>query len=483
MNKAHTWLDFSSARDLLARREITAVELLEFMLERIEAQNPTLNAFVDVLRESASEQARIADRELAQGRSRGPLHGITLGVKDIIDVEGATTRAGSRSLRNGPATRDAACVARLRKAGAIVIGKLHTHELAAGITSDNAVFGRAHNPWSVAHIPGGSSGGSAIATAAGLVHCAIGTDTGGSIRIPAAFCGVVGLKGTLGRVSRHGVLGRSSTMDHVGPIARRVRDAALIFETMAGHDDADDHSSRRPVPSLVDALSGDLRGIHVGVLTGAFFESDVDRQIADSFENALAAITAAGAQLRSVSFEPAEAAHAAGYLIAFAEAASLQQDALRERPQDFGADVRAQLQAAGFISAAQYISALRVRTRIQRALGQLLTEVEVLLLPTVPILPPRCDEPPSTNQSLLCARNTRLFSVAGVPAVTVPAGFSREGLPMGLQIVGRPFDEATMLRVADAYERATQWYTRTPTDAIPNPDSTVTTTLHASPTA
>jgi aspartyl-tRNA(Asn)/glutamyl-tRNA(Gln) amidotransferase subunit A len=473
MTALSPWLDLVGARDLVARREVTAVALLESILAQIDAMNPSVNAFVTVMADEAYAQAQKADRDLAQGRSQGPLHGVTLGVKDIIDVERVPTRAGSRSMEDIAAPRDAACVARLRAAGAIVLGKLHTHELAAGITSDNALFGRARNPWNPTFIPGGSSGGSAIATAAGMVHCALGSDTGGSIRIPAAFCGVVGLKGTLGRVSRRGVLTRSWTMDHVGPLTRTVRDAALVFEAMAGHDAADEYSSRRPVGTLADALGGDLRGIRAGLLTGSFFESDVDREVASAFEAATTVIRSRGATLRGVAFDLAEAAHAAGYVIAFAEAAAVQADRLCERPEDFGADVRAQLRAAEFISATQYLRALSVRSRVQEAIGRLLIEVDVLLLPTVPIMPLRCTETPSSEKLLLCARNTRLFSVAGVPAITIPAGFSREGLPIGLQIVGRPFDEATIVRVADAYERATSWHLRRPALAATSSDPPV----------
>ncbi len=478
-------LDLVGARDLVARRELTAVELLESALGRIDAHNPRLTAVVTIMAAAARAQALKADHDLAQGRSHGPLHGVTLGVKDIIDVEGVPTRAGSRSVKSGAAASDAACVARLRAAGAIVIGKLHTHELAAGITSDNALYGRARNPWNPAYIPGGSSGGSAIATASGMVHCALGTDTGGSIRIPAAFCGVVGLKGTLGRVSRRGVLTRSWTMDHVGTLTRSVRDAALVFETMAGYDPADEYSSRRPVGKLADMLDGDLRGVRAGILTGPFFEADVDRQVASAFEEAIPVIRTRGATIQGVGFDLAEAAHAAVYVIAFAEAAASQDDVLRERPEDFGDDVRAQLRAAAFISASQYIRALRTRSRVQHAIGRLLREVDVLLLPTVPIMPLRCDETPSSDQLLLCARNTRLFSVAGVPTISVPAGFSHQGLPIGLQIVGRPFDESTIVRIAGIYERATQWHARMPamtTCASHSPVSAMLDTAQAAPT-
>lgn len=456
------WLDLATAWELLARHELTAAELVERMLARVERLNPKLNAYVTLLADAAREQARAADAELAQGRSRGPLHGITLGVKDIIDVTGATTTGGSRSLGKDAAGQDATCVARLRAAGAIVIGKLHTHELGAGATSENELFGRARNPWNTDYMPGGSSGGSAIATAAGLVHCALGTDTGGSVRMPAAFCGVVGLKGTFSRVSRSGVLTRSWTMDHVGPLARRVRDAALLFQVMAGHDPADPYSSRRQVPALVERLNGDVRGVRVGVLKGSFFESKLDAQIGAAFERAVQTLESIGVKTKPVSFDLAEASHAAGSIVTLAEAASTQDEVLRTRPEDFGADVRGQLQAAEFISARQYLRALRVRLLVQQELDQLLRDVDVLLVPTTSVLPARSDGTSSPETLMLYAHNTRLFSMPGLPAVSVPAGLSREGLPIGLQIVGRPFDEATIMRVGHAYEQATPWHTMMP---------------------
>lgn len=462
MSAPAPWLDVVTARDSVACREISASELLEGMLARTTRLNPALNAVVADLADAAREQARKADAALANGRSLGPLHGITIGVKDIIDVEGVPTSAGSRSLGHAPARRDATCVARLRAAGAIVVAKLHTHELAAGITSDNERFGRARNPWNPDHIPGGSSGGAAIATAAGLVHGALGTDTGGSIRIPAAFCGVVGLKGTLGRVSRAGVLARSWSMDHIGPITRRVRDAALLFEVIAGPDRADALSSPRAPPSILSMLDGNVRGLRAGIVGGAFFEAGLDADVAKAFAQSVECLGELGVEFRPVEFPLAEATHAAGYLIAFAEAAATQRTVLRDRRHDIGADVRRQLQAAEFISTPAYLRSFGVRTLAQRALREIFRTVDVLVLPTVPVLPLRCDAPPSNAAMLLCANNTRLFSTVGLPAISVPAGFSSSGLPVGLQIVGRPFDEATIARVADAYERATPWHTMWP---------------------
>ena len=252
------WLDLASASELIARRELLASELVEYMLARIARINPKVNAYVAVLADEAREQAAAVDQEIIQGRWRGPLHGVTFAVKDLIHVAGAPTTGGSRTMGGYIATRDATAVARLRAAGAIILGKLHTHELAGGATSESTLYGRARNPWNLDYIPGGSSGGSAVATAAGLVHGALGTDTGGSVRMPAAFCGVVGFKGTFGRVSRSGVLTRSWTMDHVGTLARSVRDAALLFQAMAGHDPADPYSARRHVP---DCMGGKWKAV------------------------------------------------------------------------------------------------------------------------------------------------------------------------------------------------------------------------------
>jgi aspartyl-tRNA(Asn)/glutamyl-tRNA(Gln) amidotransferase subunit A len=424
--------------------------------------NPALNAYVAVLAEEARAQARELDAERASGHARGPLHGTTFAVKDIIDVAGARTTGGSRTLLHNRPPRDATCVARLRAAGAIVLGKLHTHELAGGVTSENGLFGRAPNPWDTAFIPGGSSGGSAIATAAGLVHSALGTDTGGSVRIPAAFCGVPGLKPTYGRVSRSGVLARSWTMDHVGCFGRRVRDAALIYDAIAGHDPTDPYSSRRKATPVTALLDDRMEGLRAGVITGAFFDSQLDPEIGAAFEEAVRKLESLGVRMQAVSFELAEAAHAAGSVITLAEAASTQDEALRSSPQDFGADLRAQYRLAEFISARQYLRALRVRPLVQRELGALLREVDVLLTPTTSAMPTRSDGETTAESIMLFTRNTRPFSLPGLPAMSVPAGFSKACLPIGLQIIGRPFEEATVLRVAHAYERATPWHTATP---------------------
>jgi aspartyl-tRNA(Asn)/glutamyl-tRNA(Gln) amidotransferase subunit A len=456
------WLDLASASGLIARRELTAAELVEFMLERIERINPQVNAYVAVLADEAREQAATVDEELVQGRWRGPLHGVTFAVKDLIHVAGVATTGGSRTMGGYIATRDAMAVARLRAAGAIVLGKLHTHELAGGATSESALYGRARNPWNLDYIPGGSSGGSAAATAAGLVHGALGTDTGGSVRMPAAFCGVVGFKGTFGRVSRSGVLPRSWTMDHVGPLARSVRDAALLFQAMAGHDPTDPYSSRRHVPDCMGGLENGIRGLRVGIVTGEFFESQLDPQIGDAFEKAVKTLASLGVVTSAVRFELAAAAHAAGTIITLAEAASSQDEVLRSAPEGYGADIRAQLRLAEFISARQYLRALRIRAVVQKEIEAIMRDVDVLVTPTTSAMPTRSDGTTSAESLVLFARNMRPFSMPGLPAVSVPAGFSAEGLPIGLQIIGRPFDEPTILRAARAYEAATPWHTKVP---------------------
>ena len=461
-NTKEEWLDLASASGLIARREVTAAELVELMLDRINRINPQVNAYVAVLADEARAQAATVDQEIAQGRWRGPLHGVTFAVKDLIHVAGVATRGGSHTMGGYIATSDATAVARLRAAGAIILGKLHTHELAGGATSESALYGRARNPWNVDYIPGGSSGGSAVATAAGLLHGALGTDTGGSVRMPAAFCGVVGFKGTFGRVSRSGVLSRSWTMDHVGTLARSVRDAALLFQAIAGHDVTDPYSSRRHVPDCMGGLDNGIRALRVGVVTGKFFESQLDSQIGEAFEEAVRTLESLGVVTRGVRFELAAASHAAGTIITLAEAASSQDEVLRSTPEKFGADIRAQLRLAEFISARQYLRALRIRAVAQKEIEGILRDVDVLVTPTTSAMPTRSDGTTSAESLVLFARNTRPFSMPGLPAVSVPAGFSTEGLPLGLQIIGRPFDEPTILRAARAYEAATTWHTKVP---------------------
>jgi aspartyl-tRNA(Asn)/glutamyl-tRNA(Gln) amidotransferase subunit A len=450
------------ASDLIRLRKVKVREVVERMLVRVDRLNPSLNAFVEVMADQARKQALELDAELERGEWRGPLHGIAIGVKDLIDVEGVPTRAGSRSVGARFAARDATCVSRLRSAGAIILGKLHTHELAGGATSENQIYGRARNPWNLDYIPGGSSGGSAIATSACLVHGALGTDTGGSVRMPAAFCGVVGMKGTFGAVSRTGVLTRSWTMDHVGTFARRVRDAALIYDAIGGHDPSDPYSSQRRPPSLSSRIEVPARGLRAGVICGEFFEANLDPEIAGAFQTAVDVLQRLGVRTTPVRFELAAASHAAGTIITIAEADSGQDEKLRKAPEQFGADILAQLRLAEFITARQYLRALRTRSKVQQELQNIFERVDVLVTPTTSAPPTRSDGSTSQESLLLFARNTRPFSMPGIPAISVPAGISSNGLPIGLQIIGRPFHEADMLRVAHAFETATPWHEMVP---------------------
>lgn len=451
-------LTLGVASDLIRVRKVKVQEMVETMLARIERLNPRLNAFVAVMADSARRQARELDAELARGRWRGPLHGITVGVKDLIDVEGAPTTGGSRSIGQHIAPRDATCVARLRAAGAIILGKLHTHELAGGATSENELYGRARNPWNLDYIPGGSSGGSAVATSAALVHGALGTDTGGSVRMPAAFCGVVGMKGTFGAVSRSGVLTRSWTMDHVGTFARRVRDATLLYDAIAGPDPGDPYSSPRDPRSLANRLDVPIKDLRAGIVCGEFFEDNLAPDIAQAFHSALEVLQRLGLRTTPVRFDLAAASHAAGTLITIAEADSSQDEKLREAPDQFGSDILAQLRLAEFISARQYLRALRTRFKVQQELQGIFERVDVLLTPTTSALPTRSDGSTSPEGLVLFARNTRPFSMPGLPGISVPAGFASNGLPIGLQVIAPPFHEAAMLRVAHAYECATSWH-------------------------
>ena len=457
------WLDIASVLEVVGRREVRVIDVLESVLHRIDRFNPALNAYVSVMADAARAEAAAADAELSGGHHR-PLHGVTIAVKDMIHVQGWTTTGGSRTLLSYIAPQDADCVARLRAAGALLIGKLHTHELAAGATSASEVFGQAKNPWNTNHVPGGSSGGSAIAIAAGLAHGTLGTDTLGSVRMPAAFCGVVGLKPTAGRISRQGVVMRSWTLDHVGLFTRRVCDAALLLQVLAGFDPNDAYASKRPVPDFSARLTTDLQGMRVGVLADAYFDDRLDSEIDAAFDAAVGVFDKLGCQTGAAPFPLAAAAQAASMLITFAEASSTQDEVLRsELSAHYGQDVRAALQLGELISARQYLRAMRVRPMVQQELGGLLRRFDVLVCPTTSVLPPRT-EGIAPETSTRFARNTRPFSLAGLPALSVPAGFSREGLPIGLQIIGRPFDEATVLRVGHAYEAATPWHSLRPSD-------------------
>jgi aspartyl-tRNA(Asn)/glutamyl-tRNA(Gln) amidotransferase subunit A len=449
----------------LARRfvrgALSPVEVARALLERIERLDPALNAFVLVTAERALREAREAEAEIRAGRVRGPLHGVPLALKDLFDTAGLPTASGSRILAGHVPSRDAAVVERLRAAGLVLLGKTNLHEFAFGVTTDNPHTGASRNPWDPARSPGGSSGGSGAALAAGLCALSAGTDTGGSIRIPAGACGVVGLKPTFGRVSRRGVTPLAWSLDHVGPMARTVEDAALLLEAMAGPDAEDPWCSSAPAGGFAADLECGLRGLTLGV-PGEWFFSGLQSAVEAAVREALAVLGREGARCVTVPAPHMHEAHTAAHAILAVEASAFHEPWLRERAGDYGEDVRRGLELGQLVSGVDYVNARRVQALVRAETLAVLRETDALVTPTLPRTAPPVGEALSREPDVAWNRFLTPFNLTGLPAVSVPCGWDEVGLPVGLQIVGRPFDEAAVLRVARGFERATPWSTRRP---------------------
>ena len=461
-----TYVPLTDLSRRIRTRALSPVTLIEACLDRIERCR-ALNAFITVTAEVARAQAGEAEREIAAGRYRGPLHGIPVSLKDLIDTKGIRSTCGSRILADRVPSEDAAVAARLHAAGAVLLGKNNLHEFAFGVTTDNPHFGPTRNPWRLDRIPGGSSGGSGAAVAAGCGPVSIGTDTGGSIRIPAALCGVVGLKPTYGRVSRRGVFPLSWTLDHIGPLTRTVEDAALVLQAIAGPDPKDPSTLGQGVPDFAAGLRKSVAGVRIGVPADEY-HSEMAADVRAQFRAALEVLAGVGLELEDVEFPRAGEARTAAATVLFAEAASVHESWLSDRAGEYGADTLALLRQGTFLTATQYLRAQRVRALIASEVGALMEQVAALVLPTIPIVAPAIGQSTvtvggrSTDARGVITRFVRLINFVGLPAVSVPCGFGADGLPVGLQIVGRSNDEATVLAIAHAYEQATPWHTRRP---------------------
>jgi aspartyl-tRNA(Asn)/glutamyl-tRNA(Gln) amidotransferase subunit A len=444
------------AADALRARQFSSVELTTAALARIGRLNSTLRTFITVTAEAALAKAAQADEELAGGRDRGSLHGIPIAVKDLFFTRGVRTTAGSLLYRDFVPDHDAAVVERLERAGAVMMGKLNMHELAYGITSENPHFGAVRNPWNVEHSPGGSSGGSGAAVAAGMVYAAMGSDTGGSIRIPASFCGTVGLKPTYGRVSRYGAFPLAWSLDHMGPLARSVRDAAAVFDAIAGYDRRDAASSRHRQVETVPEAGCSIRGVRIGFPQSFFFDR-LDADVESSVRGAFARAESLGAVAVPVLLPDMEAVTAVGRVILLCEASAMMEPHLHNRGQ-FGADVLALLDQGWLLAATDYIQAQRLRKKMQREFAAVWREVDCLIAPATPTAAPRMGENKvrlggrEEDVRILTTRLVRGFNVLGLPALAIPCGLSAAGLPVGLQIVGPAMEEALILRVGAAME-------------------------------
>ena len=442
-------------------RELSPVELAEACLRRVEALNPRLLAFLTVTGEKALEEARRAEAEIAAGRWRGPLHGIPYGAKDIIDTAGVRTTHGSSFFRENVPAGDAECVSRLRRAGAVLLGKTHTHEFAAAPTTVNPHYGAAHNPWKLDRITGGSSGGSAAALAAGLLPLALGSDTGGSIRQPAALCGVVGLKPTHGRVSLAGVCPNAMTFDHLGPMTRSARDAALALQALAGHDPRDPASRDAPVPDYAAGWERGVRGLTIALCPDIYSNAEVDGEVEQAFQEAVRVFRGLGAKVESFAFPGGRRLIELFPSISGPEFAEFHRPFFEKNREGYGADVQERIGWSLKITTDEYVRGLRERELLRRRMAEFFRGVDALILPSMPSTAPPIG-------TLLARVNGmehngvwihRPFlgphNLTGCPAVSLPMGFSREGLPLSLQVVGPEWSEGKVLSVAHAYEEAT----------------------------
>ncbi|MDQ2898774.1 MAG: amidase family protein [Acidobacteriota bacterium] len=448
---------FEAAAQLRAKK-ISSTELVSTALSQISKLNPTLNAFITVLDERSREQARQADEDLARGIDRGPLHGIPVALKDVFPTKGVRTTCGSKIFERHVPDRDCAVAEKLAAAGSILIGKTGMHELAYGVTSNNPHFGTIRNPRNPDRIPGGSSGGSGAAVAADMAFMAMGSDTGGSIRIPAAYCGTVGLKPTSGRISRYGVMPLDFSLDHMGPLTRSIRDAAVTMNVLAGYDPRDDTSSRRPVEDYVPAEGCSIRGLRIGWPENYYFER-VDPSVRAEVERMGALAESLGAAIVPVRVPDIPAINTVGRVILMSEASAFF-DTLGASRDQFGPDVLSLYDQGRLLAATDYVNAQRLRRMMQREFAKLWDRIDCLFTPTVPIGAPPIGsltveiEGETEDTRLATTRFVRAINVLGLPALSIPCGVTDEQLPIGLQIVGKPFAEAEILRIGAALEDA-----------------------------
>ncbi|MGH7798055.1 MAG: amidase [Candidatus Binatia bacterium] len=447
----------------LRRKEFSAVELTEALLERIAAIDRTLHCFITLTADLAVQEARQAEQELRSGTDRGPLHGIAIALKDLYMTKGIRTTCHSAVLENWLPDYDATAVTKLQQAGTILLGKLGMHEFAFGGPSIDAPFPAVRNPWNTDHIPGGSSSGSGAALAAGLCYGALGSDTGGSIRTPSSHCGIVGIKPTYGRVSRYGVVPLSWSLDHAGPMARSVEDCAILLQAIAGHDPKDPASADASVPNFQSGIKTGIRGLRIGVPRAAWFDENlgVDPETDKVFNQAIEILRNLGASVVEIDGQPFSLARKANQTILVCEAYAYHEPTYQETPMKFGSSVRRRMLEGAFLSAADYISAQRARAVLNEQICANFSRVDVFAVPGAP-RPPEAFAKMDPNEQNLRPNFTNPFNLTGLPAISVPCGFTAGSLPVGLQIVAPPFDEPTCFRVAYAYEQATEWHNQRP---------------------
>ena len=483
---SHYALTIHQAQEKLRAREVSAVELTQSVLTRIQETDERLHAYLTVCTNEALAQAEAADQPLSNGATPPPLCGIPIALKDVILAQGVRSTAGSKILERFISPYDATVTQRLKDAGAVIIGKVNCDEFAMGSSNENSAFDPCRNPWDTARVPGGSSGGSAVAVAADQACAALGTDTGGSIRLPAAFCGTVGLKPTYGRVSRFGVVAYASSLDQVGPCTKDVRDCALLLDVIAGYDPRDSTSINRPTPSYTADLERGVSGLRVGIPQEYFIEG-IQPEVETTVRDAIAHLSTLGAEIVPISLPHTEYAVASYYIIAMAEASSnlARYDGVRygyraaevadlgelyqtTRAQGFGSEVKRRIALGTYVLSAgyydaYYVKAQKVRTLIRQDFLSAFEACDMIATPVAPTTAFRLGEKLADPLTMyLSDIFTIAVNLAGLPGLSVPCGFDRQGLPIGLQLIGRPFDEALLLRAGYAYEQEHDWRTRKP---------------------
>jgi len=462
-----TKLSIAEAADLVRGRKTSPVELTKACLERIEQLNPVLNCFISVTADSALEQARTAEAEIQRGKWRGPLHGIPIALKDLFDTAGVKTTAGSAVFKDRVPYEDAEVVRRLKAAGAVLLGKTNMVEFAYGGNSVDSYFGAVHNPWSLTHAAGGSSSGSAAAVAAGLCYGALGSDTAGSIRMPASICGIVGLKPTFGLVSNRGVIPLSWSCDHVGPMTRTVEDNAVVLQTIAGFDPVDTSSIQMSIPNYRAAVRGRPSALRVGIPRNFFFNG-LDPEVDAAIKNAIAVLQKITGSVKDVVLpSPPDKQESIRGPVRAAEAYAYHHEWVNKTPDLYQPETLFRIRTGADVTTLDYIQGRRDLAQARQIIDKIFDTVDILVTPTTPAPPPTIAESTtdvSTSMRLYAPyiRNTSPFNVYGIPTLSVPCGFTNKGLPIGLQISARNGAEAVVLRLASAYERATDWHRRSP---------------------
>lgn len=461
-------LGLAEAAELVKKKEVSPVELVQSSLQRIDQVDERLAAYISVFNEQALAVAKASEAMLMAGHDLGQLHGIPIALKDNIAVKGTRTTAGSKILGDWLPDHDATVTQRLRNSGAIILGKCNMHEFAWGGTSHNPHYGAVRNPWDTSRFPAGSSGGSGAAVAAQMCFGALGTDTGGSIRLPSAVNGIVGLRPTYGRVSNHGIIPLAWSMDTAGPMTRRVEDAALLLNAIAGHDPKDGSTAAVQVDDYTRDLNVDLQGLRVGMIPD-YFLSHLQPDVHAAMTDALQVLQGMGAQIVNLDMSLIEGNISAQLTIESAEPSTYHQRWLRERPSDYGDDVRSLLEVGELLLATHYLQAQRYRTALRQEFLDAFRRVDVFVCPTLPFTATKVGETlveiePGKPEDMLSAimQFTGVPSLTGLPSLNVPCGFDRNGMPIGMQVIGRPFDETTLFRVGAQFEQATRFYKEFP---------------------